>query len=121
MNNAAALRERLSAVWRGDEFSRLVATLETYLPEEDLEGIVDAYELSARAHEGQQRSSTRLLKNPIGIERRCDCTRKCQKMKIQRNRKYEKSVHRKYVKMYQTSPYASLSPQQHAENIGKTR
>ncbi len=68
MNNAAALRERLSAVWRGDEFSRLVATLETYLPEEDLEGIVDAYELSARAHEGQQRLSGHpYISHPIAV------------------------------------------------------
>ena len=68
MNNAAALRERLSAVWRGDEFSRLVATLESYLPEEDLEGIVDAYELSARAHEGQQRLSGHpYISHPIAV------------------------------------------------------
>jgi len=68
MNNAAALRERLSAVWRGDEFSRLVATLETYLPEEDLEGIVDAYELSARAHQGQQRLSGHpYISHPIAV------------------------------------------------------
>ncbi len=68
MNNAAALRERLSAVWRGDEFRRLVATLETYLSEEDLEGIVDAHELSARAHEGQQRLSGHpYISHPIAV------------------------------------------------------
>ncbi|MCH2668743.1 MAG: bifunctional (p)ppGpp synthetase/guanosine-3',5'-bis(diphosphate) 3'-pyrophosphohydrolase [Gammaproteobacteria bacterium] len=68
MNNAAALRERLSAVWRGDEFRRLVSTVETYLPEEDLEGIVDAYELSAKAHEGQQRLSGHpYISHPIAV------------------------------------------------------
>ena len=68
MNNAAALRERLSAVWRGDEFRRLVSTVETYLPEEDLEGIVYAYELSAKAHEGQQRLSGHpYISHPIAV------------------------------------------------------
>ncbi len=53
MDYAAAIRERLPAAWRGDDFAQLVATLESYLPAEELEGLVDAYELSAKAHEGQ--------------------------------------------------------------------
>src|SRR3970040_820332 len=56
MDYAAAIRERrLPAAWRGDYFTRLLATLETYLPPEDLSGIVAAYEYSAKLHEGQQR------------------------------------------------------------------
>ena len=68
MNNAAAIRDRLYTVWRGVEFQQLLATLETYLSEEDLKGIVDAYELSARAHEGQQRlSGHAYITHPIAV------------------------------------------------------
>ena len=68
MNNAAAIRDRFSTVFRGGEFKQLVATLETYLSEEDLKGIVDAYELSARAHEGQQRlSGHAYITHPIAV------------------------------------------------------
>jgi guanosine-3',5'-bis(diphosphate) 3'-pyrophosphohydrolase len=68
MDNAAAIRERASAVWRGDEFGKLVATLEIYLSEEDLKGIIDAYELSARAHEGQQRlSGHAYITHPVAV------------------------------------------------------
>ena len=55
MDYAAAIRDRLPAAWRGDEFGQLLGTLEGYLPEEELEGIVAAYEVSAKAHHGQQR------------------------------------------------------------------
>ena len=68
MNNAAAIRDRFSTVFRGGEFKQLVATLETYLSEEDLKGIVDAYELSARAHEGQKRlSGHAYITHPIAV------------------------------------------------------
>lgn len=68
MNNAAAIRDRLSTVWSGGEFQQLLATLETYLSEEELKGIVDAYELSARAHEGQQRlSGHAYITHPIAV------------------------------------------------------
>src|SRR3970282_1507885 len=58
MDYAAAIRERrLPVAWRGDNFARLLATLETYLPPEDLSGVVAAYEYSAKLHDGQQRRS----------------------------------------------------------------
>ena len=68
MNNAAATRDRLSTVWRGDDFRQLAVTLETYLSKEDIKGIVDAYELSARAHEGQYRlSGHAYITHPIAV------------------------------------------------------
>lgn len=68
MDYAAAIRERLPATWRGDDFGQLVAVLESYLPEEDLEGIFNAYELSAKAHEGQQRlSGQAYISHPIAV------------------------------------------------------
>ena len=70
MDYAAAIRERLPAAWRGDEFGQLVSTLEGYLPEEELDGIVDAYELSAKAHDGQQRLSGHpYITHPIAVAR----------------------------------------------------
>ena len=68
MDYAAAIRERLPVTWRGDDFGQLVASLESYLPEEELEGIVDAYELSAKAHYGQLRlSGHAYITHPIAV------------------------------------------------------
>jgi len=68
MDYAAAILERLPAAWRGDDFGQLVATLEGYLPAEELEGLADAYELSAKAHEGQQRlSGEPYITHPIAV------------------------------------------------------
>lgn len=68
MDYAAAIRERLPAAWRGDEFGQLLSTLEGYLPEEELEGIVAAYEVSAKAHYGQQRlSGEAYITHPIAV------------------------------------------------------
>lgn len=68
MDYAAAIRERLPAAWRGDEFGQLLGTLEGYLPEEELEGIVAAYEVSAKAHYGQQRlSGEAYITHPIAV------------------------------------------------------
>jgi GTP pyrophosphokinase len=69
MDYAAAIRERrLSAAWRGDDFSRLVATLEAYLPAEDIPGIVAAYEYGAQMHAGQQRrSGSAYITHPIAV------------------------------------------------------
>jgi (p)ppGpp synthase/HD superfamily hydrolase len=69
MDYAAAIRERrLSAAWRGDDFARLLATLETYLPPEDRAGVVAAYEYSAELHAGQQRlSGAAYITHPIAV------------------------------------------------------
>ena len=68
MDYASAIRERLPAAWRGDEFGQLLGTLEGYLPEEELEGIVAAYEVSAKAHYGQQRlSGEAYITHPIAV------------------------------------------------------
>jgi GTP pyrophosphokinase len=69
MDYGAAIRERkLSSVWRTDDFSRLVAQLETYLPSADLPGIAAAYEYSAKAHEGQQRrSGDAYITHPVAV------------------------------------------------------
>ena len=69
MDYAAAIRERrLPAAWRGDSFARLLATLETYLPPDELTGIVEAYEYSAKLHEGQQRQSgAAYITHPIAV------------------------------------------------------
>ena len=68
MDYAAAIRERLPAAWRGDEFGQLIGTLESYLPDEELGGIVDAYEFSAEAHAGQQRLSGHpYITHPIAV------------------------------------------------------
>ncbi len=69
MDYGAALREvRLSSVWRTDDFGRLMAQLETYLPRADLPGITAAYEYSSKAHEGQQRrSGDPYITHPIAV------------------------------------------------------
>ena len=68
MDYAAAIRERLPAAWRGDEFGQLLGILEGYLPKEELEGIVAAYEVSAKAHYGQQRlSGEAYITHPIAV------------------------------------------------------
>jgi GTP pyrophosphokinase len=69
MDYGAALREvRLSSVWRTDDFGRLMAQLETYLPRADLPGITAAYEYSSKAHEGQQRrSGDAYITHPIAV------------------------------------------------------
>jgi RelA/SpoT family (p)ppGpp synthetase len=70
MDYAAAIRERLPAAWRGDEFAELVNELETYLPEEDLPGIVAAHEFSAGAHDGQHRlSGEPYITHPVAVAR----------------------------------------------------
>ena len=56
MDYGAAIRERrLSSVWRTDDFGRLMAQLEAYLPSEDLPSIARAHEFAAKAHQGQTR------------------------------------------------------------------
>ncbi len=69
MDYGAAIRERrLPLSWRGDSFSALLSRLETYLPAEDLGGIVDAYEYSAKVHEGQlRRSGAPYVTHPVAV------------------------------------------------------
>jgi len=68
MDYGAALREQLSSVWRTDDFGRLVAQLETYLPPGEIGPITEAYEFSAKAHEGQQRrSGDPYITHPVAV------------------------------------------------------
>jgi GTP pyrophosphokinase len=68
MDYGAALREQLSSVWRTDDFGRLVAQLETYLPHSDIGPVTEAYEFSSKAHRGQQRrSGDPYITHPIAV------------------------------------------------------
>ncbi|MDH3418911.1 MAG: bifunctional (p)ppGpp synthetase/guanosine-3',5'-bis(diphosphate) 3'-pyrophosphohydrolase [Gammaproteobacteria bacterium] len=68
MDYAAAIRDRLPAAWRGSDFSSLLSDLETYLSPADIEGVVAAYEFSAKAHEGQQRlSGEAYISHPVAV------------------------------------------------------
>jgi GTP diphosphokinase / guanosine-3',5'-bis(diphosphate) 3'-diphosphatase len=69
MDYGAAIRERrLSSVWRTDDFGRLTAQLETYLPPADLANITEAYEFSAKAHQGQhRRSGDPYITHPVAV------------------------------------------------------
>jgi GTP diphosphokinase / guanosine-3',5'-bis(diphosphate) 3'-diphosphatase len=70
MDYGAAIRERmLSSVWRPpDDFGRLTAQLETYLARGDIDAITEAYDFSAKAHEGQQRrSGDPYITHPVAV------------------------------------------------------
>jgi guanosine-3',5'-bis(diphosphate) 3'-pyrophosphohydrolase len=69
MDYGAAIRERrLSSVWRTDDFGRLARELEAYLPRSDLPSIVEAYEFSAKAHQGQhRRSGDAYITHPVAV------------------------------------------------------
>lgn len=69
MDYGAAIRERrFSAAWRGDVFARLLETLEAYLTTDEIAGVVEAYEYSAKLHEGQQRQSgDAYITHPIAV------------------------------------------------------
>jgi GTP pyrophosphokinase len=69
MDYGAVIRDRmLSSVWRTDDFGRLMATLERYLPSSDLPTITAAYEYSAKAHEGQQRrNGDPYISHPVAV------------------------------------------------------
>ncbi|HEX6995796.1 MAG TPA: bifunctional (p)ppGpp synthetase/guanosine-3',5'-bis(diphosphate) 3'-pyrophosphohydrolase [Gammaproteobacteria bacterium] len=66
-----AIRERrLPVVRRADDhgFGELLTRLAAYLPEEDLEGVVEAHDFAAKAHEGQnRRSGEPYISHPIAV------------------------------------------------------
>ncbi len=69
MTQAGVLREkRLPGVWRSDDFAQLRSRLSTYLPPSDLRGITEAYEFSAKVHEGQhRRSGEPYVSHPVAV------------------------------------------------------
>ena len=70
MDYSAAIRERLPSMWRADGLGELMGKLESYLPESELPGILDAYEAATAAHGGQQRlSGDDYITHPIAVAR----------------------------------------------------
>lgn len=70
MDYSAAIRERLPSMWRADGVGELMGKLESYLPESELPGILDAYEAASAAHDGQQRlSGDDYISHPIAVAR----------------------------------------------------
>lgn len=70
MIGGAILDRRLPIVRRTDDhgFGRLLTQLAAYLPHEDLEGIVEAHDFAAKAHEGQnRRSGEPYISHPIAV------------------------------------------------------
>src|SRR6185503_8372746 len=65
---AATLDRIVSSVWRTDDFGRLMGQLERYLPSSDLPSISEAYEFSAKAHQGQQRrNGDPYISHPVAV------------------------------------------------------
>jgi GTP pyrophosphokinase len=65
---AATLDRIVSSVWRTDDFGRLMAQLERYLPSADLPSITQAYEFSSKAHEGQlRRNGDPYISHPVAV------------------------------------------------------
>ena len=70
MDYSAAIRERLPSLWRADGLGELMGKLESYLPESELPGILDAYEAASAAHDGQLRySGDDYISHPIAVAR----------------------------------------------------
>jgi GTP pyrophosphokinase len=69
MDYGAVIRDRvLSSVWRTDDFGRLMGQLERYLPSSDLPSITQAYEYSAKAHQGQtRRNGDPYISHPVAV------------------------------------------------------
>ena len=68
MDYAAAILGRLPGGWRAAGMGELLEELETYLPEEDLPAVIDAYEFAAAAHEGQRRmSGESYISHPVAV------------------------------------------------------
>jgi len=67
MERAASILDRLRIPRRGAGFRRLLNKLE-YLPEPQLQVIIDAFQLSASAHEGQRRySGEPYINHPVAV------------------------------------------------------
>ena len=70
MDYAAAILGRLPGSWRAAGVGDLIEELESYLPEDDLPGVLDAYEFAAEAHEGQRRmSGESYISHPVAVAR----------------------------------------------------
>ena len=69
MDYAATLLSKLPAALRRDRsFERLVATLENYLPDDQVELIMRAYDFGAAAHEGQTRKTGEpYITHPVAV------------------------------------------------------
>jgi len=68
MDYAAAILGRLPKGRRSTGLPKLVARLETYLPKHEVDGIVEAFEFAARAHEGQTRHSGEpYITHPVAV------------------------------------------------------
>ena len=69
MDYAASLLARLPRSSRRDNgLRRLVETLESYLPAEQIRSVMDAYEFGASAHEGQKRQSGEpYISHPVSV------------------------------------------------------
>ena len=69
MDYAATILSRLPGASRRDHGVRkLVDTLETYLPKEQIETVLEAYEFGARHHEGQSRKSGEpYITHPVAV------------------------------------------------------
>ena len=69
MDYAATILSRLPGATRRDHGVRhLVATLESYLPDDQVAKVLEAYEFGARAHEGQTRKSGEpYITHPVAV------------------------------------------------------
>ena len=69
MDYAATLLSKLpGAPWRDHGLRRLRETLETYLPEAQVESVMRAYEFGAAAHDGQTRKSGEpYISHPVAV------------------------------------------------------
>jgi GTP pyrophosphokinase len=69
MDYAATLLSKLpGAPWRDHGLRRLIETLETYLPEDQVESVMRAYEFGAAAHDGQTRKSGEpYISHPVAV------------------------------------------------------
>jgi len=68
MDYAAAILGRLPKGKRSTGLPRLVSRLETYLPQAEVESIVDAFDFAHEAHKGQQRQSGEAyITHPVAV------------------------------------------------------
>ena len=69
MDYAATLLSKLpGAPWRDHGLRHLIETLETYLPEDQVESVMRAYEFGAAAHDGQTRKSGEpYISHPVAV------------------------------------------------------